>query len=281
MLDLYTSHHVRKRERRLVWIWLCSSSFSSLTKNRIGKSKARHNSQRFAVKDEAGDQVGNHSIARRSSRNRSQNTYLIACSHKSIFSKNKNKKTKRGDRIVWGGVKLKILTIGIRQHQGQDEKYCKSPPGQLETALVESQERHADREDEHDCIPVSRHLGVSAHDLEVGIVVLDVTTGETGDCDLPGTAAVVAQLLWWIRLLVVHSITLPADFLLLLFFAFSSTAKEKGHTAKAIVAEILVKPQKKRKIYDGAHCDDNTRSEARIFVFPPTRGVCFSRETLT
>lgn len=100
-----------------------------------------------------------------------------------------------------GGVnKLKILTIGIRQHQGQNEKYCKSPPGQLETALVKGQERHADREDEHDCIPVSRHLGVSAHDLEVRIVVFDITTGETSDCDLPGTAAVVAQLLWWIRL---------------------------------------------------------------------------------
>lgn len=97
-----------------------------------------------------------------------------------------------------GGVKLKILTIGIRQHQGQDEKYRKPPPGQLETALVKGQERHADREDEHDCIPVSRHLGVSAHDLEVGIVVFDITTGETGDSDLPGTAAVVAQLLWWI-----------------------------------------------------------------------------------
>lgn len=95
-----------------------------------------------------------------------------------------------------GGVKLKILTIGIRQHQGQDEKYRKPPPGQLETALVKGQERHADREDEHDCIPVSRHLGVSAHDLEVGIVVFDITTGETGDCDLPGTTAVVAQLLW-------------------------------------------------------------------------------------
>lgn len=99
-----------------------------------------------------------------------------------------------------GGVKLKILTIGIRQHQGQDEKYRKSPPGQLETALVKGQERHADREDEHDCIPVARHLGVSAHDLEVRIVILDITTGETGDSDLPGTAAVVAQLLWWIGL---------------------------------------------------------------------------------
>lgn len=129
-----------------------------------------------------------------------------------------------------GGVKLKILTIGIRQHQGQDEKYRKSPPRQLKTALVKGQERHADREDEHDCIPVSRHLGVSAHDLEIGIVVLDITTGETGDCDLPGTAAVVAQLLWWIRLLVVHSITLPADFFLVFFFAFSSTANKIKRT---------------------------------------------------
>lgn len=99
-----------------------------------------------------------------------------------------------------GGRKLKILTIGIRQHQGQDKKYRKPPPGQLKTALVKGQERHADREDEHDCIPVSRHLGVSAHDLEVGVVVFDITTGETGDCDLPGTTAVVAQLLWWVRL---------------------------------------------------------------------------------
>lgn len=41
------------------------------------------------MKDEAGDQVGNHRIARRSSRNSGQNTYLIACSHESIFSKNK------------------------------------------------------------------------------------------------------------------------------------------------------------------------------------------------
>lgn len=226
------------------------------------------------MKDEAGDQIGNHSISRRSSRNSGQNTYLIACSHESIFSKNK-----RGDRIEWGGgVKLKILTIGIRQHQGQDEKYCKSPPRQLETALVKGQERHADREDEHDCIPVSRHLGVSAHDLEIGIVVFDITTGETGDSDLPGTTAVVAQLLWWIRLLVVHFITLPAG-VFVFFFCFFKHCKKKGHTAKAIVAEILVKPQKKRKIYDGAHCD-TTRSEARNF-FPPTRGVFFSRETLT
>lgn len=80
--------------------------FSWLTKNRIGKSKARHYSQRFAVKDEAGDQVGNHSIARRSSRNSGQNTYLIACSHESIFLKNKNKKTKRGGRIGYGGRKI-------------------------------------------------------------------------------------------------------------------------------------------------------------------------------
>lgn len=180
-----------------------------------------------------------------------------------------------------GGVKLKILTIGIRQHQSQDEKYCKPPPGQLETALVKGQERHADREDEHDCIPVARNLGVSAHDLEIGIVVLDITTGETGDCDLPGTTAVVAQLLWWIdNALVVHSITLPAEFFMFDFLLFQ-TLQKKGHTAKAIVAEILVKPQKKRKIYDGAHCDKHTRSEARIFFLPPTRGVCFSRETLT
>lgn len=128
-----------------------------------------------------------------------------------------------------GGVKLKILTIGIRQHQGQDEKYCKPPPGQLETALVKGQERHADREDEHDCIPVSRHLGVSAHDLEVRIVILDVTTGETGDCDLPGTTAVVAQLLWWIRLLVVHSITLPADFFCLIFCFFQALHKKRTY----------------------------------------------------
>lgn len=129
--------------------------------------------------------------------------------------------------MAWGGVKLKILTIGIRQHQGQDEKYCKPPPGQLKTALVKGQERHADREDEHDCIPVSRHLGVSAHDLEVGIVVFDVTTGETGDCDLPGTTAVVAQLLWWIRLLVDHSITLPAEFFFVFFFCFFKHCKKK------------------------------------------------------
>lgn len=129
-----------------------------------------------------------------------------------------------------GGVKLKILTIGIRQHQGQDEKYRKSPPGQLETALVESQERHADREDEHDCIPVARHFGVSAHDLEVGIVVLDITTGETGDCDLPGTTAVVAQLLWWIRLLVDRSITLPAEYFFgFIFLLFSSTARKRTY----------------------------------------------------
>lgn len=169
------------------------------------------------MKDEAGDQVGNHSISRRSSRNSSQNTYLIACSHESIFSKKKknkkkNKKKKNVAVELHGGRKLKILTIGIRQHQGQDEKYCKPPPRQLKTALVKGQERHADREDEHDCIPVARHLGVSAHDLEVGIVILDITTGETGDSDLPGTTAVVAQLLWWIKLLVVHSITLPAEF---------------------------------------------------------------------
>lgn len=191
MLDLYHIIVWGKGERRLVWIWLCSSSFSWLTKNRIGKSKARHDSQRFAVKDEAGDQVGNHSIARRSSRNSSQNTYLIACSHESIFSKTKTKN--KTWRESWTGAwNWKILTIGIRQHQGQDEKYRKPPPRQLETALVKGQERHADREDEHDCIPVSRHLGVSAHDLEVRIVILDVTTGETGDCDLPGTTAVVA-----------------------------------------------------------------------------------------
>lgn len=118
-----------------------------------------------------------------------------------------------------GGVKLKILTIGIRQHQGQDEKYRKSPPGQLKTALVKGQERHADREDEHDCIPVARHLGVSAHDLEVGIVILDITTGETGDSDLPGTAAVVAQLLWWIKLVERYQ-----QIFYVFFFAFSSTA---------------------------------------------------------
>lgn len=126
-----------------------------------------------------------------------------------------------------GGVKLKILTIGIRQHQGQDEKYCKSPPGQLETALVKGQERHADREDEHDCIPVARHLGVSAHDLEIGIVILDVTTGETGDCDLPGTAAVVAQLLWWSRLLVDQSITLPAEFSFCFLFLLVQALQKK------------------------------------------------------
>lgn len=125
------------------------------------------------------------------------------------------------------GLKSKILTIGIRQHQGQDEKYCKPPPRQLETALVKGQERHADREDEHDCIPVSRHLGVSAHDLEVGIVVFDVTTGETGDCDLPGTAAVVAQLLWCIRLLVVQSITLPAELFVCFLFCFFKHCKKK------------------------------------------------------
>lgn len=147
---------------------------------------------------------------------------------------------------------MKILTIGIRQHQGQDEKYRKPPPGQLETALVKSQERHADREDEHDCIPVARHLGVSAHDLEIGIVVFDVTTGETGDCDLPGTTAVVAQLLWWIRLLVERYQQIS---FFVFSFCFFKHCKKKGHTAKAIVAEILVKPQKKRKIYDGAHCD--------------------------
>lgn len=115
-----------------------------------------------------------------------------------LSKKNKNKKTNVAEVELHGGRKLKILTIGIRQHQGQDKKYRKPPPGQLETALVKGQERHADREDEHDCIPVARHFGVSAHDLEVGIVVFDVTTGETGDSDLPGTAAVVAQLLWWI-----------------------------------------------------------------------------------
>lgn len=180
------------------------------------------------MKDEAGDQVGNHSIARRSSRNRSQNTYLIACSHKSIFPKTKTKKTNVAIELH-GGVKLKILTIGIRQHQGQDEKYCKSPPRQLETALVKGQERHADREDEHDCIPVSRHLGVSAHDLEVGIVVFDITTGETGDCDLPGTAAVVAQLLWWIGLLVDRSITLPAEFFCLIFLLFQALQEKRTY----------------------------------------------------
>lgn len=175
-----------------------------------------------------------------------------------------------------GGVnKLKILTIGIRQHQGQDEKYRKPPPRQLETALVKGQERHADREDEHDSIPVARHFGVSAHDLEIGIVVFDITTGETGDCDLPGTAAVVAQLCWWIRLLVVHSITLPAEFFLLFDFLLFQTLLKKGHTANAIVAEILVKPQKKRKIYDGAHCDKHTvRSENFCFFFHPQE-ECF------
>lgn len=68
--------------------------FFSLTKNRIGKSKARHDSQRFAVKDEAGDQVGNHSIARRSSRNSSQNTYSIAVFARVNFFQ-KQKKTKK------------------------------------------------------------------------------------------------------------------------------------------------------------------------------------------
>lgn len=116
-----------------------------------------------------------------------------------------------------------LLTIGIRQHQGQDEKYCKSPPGQLKTALVKGQERHADREDEHDCIPVARHFGVSAHDLEVGIVVFDVTTGETGDCDLPGTTAVVAQLLWWIRLVERYQ----QNFFLFDFFCFFKHCKKK------------------------------------------------------
>lgn len=174
---------------------------------------------------------------------------------------------------------MQILTIGIRQHQGQDEKYRKSPPRQLETALVKGQERHADREDEHDCIPVSRHLGVSAHDLEIGIVVFDIPTRETGDCDLPGTTAVVAQLLWWIRLLVVQFITLPAEFFMFDFLLFQALQK-KGHTAKAIVAEILVKPQKKRKIYDGAHCDKHTRSEARIwFFFTHKTSLFFARNT--
>lgn len=173
------------------------------------------------------------------------------------------------------GAKIKILTIGIRQHQGQDEKYCKSPPGQLETALVKGQERHADREDEHDCIPVARHFGVSAHDLEVRVVILDITTRETGDSDLPGTAAVVAQLLWWIRLLVVplHNATSRICFCFL--FCFLKHCIKKGHTAKAIVAEILVKPQKKRKIYDGAHCDDKHTVRNENFCFPPTRGVFF------
>lgn len=180
-----------------------------------------------------------------------------------------------------GGVKLKILTIGIRQHQGQDEKYRKSPPGQLETALVKGQERHADREDEHDCIPVSRHLGVSAHDLEIGIVILDITTGETGDCDLPGTTAVVAQLFVVDKIISgpLHNAT-SRIFLCLIFCLFKHCQK-KGHTAKAIVAEILVKPQKKRKIYDGAHCDNTHGQKREFFFFPPTRGVCFSRETLT
>lgn len=128
-----------------------------------------------------------------------------------------------------GGVKLKILTIGIRQHQGQDEKYRKPPPRQLETALVKGQERHADREDEHDCIPVSRHLGVSAHDLEIGIVVFDVTTGETGDCDLPGTTAVVAQLLWWIRLLVVHFHNATSRFFMFSFLLFQAQRKKRTY----------------------------------------------------
>lgn len=178
------------------------------------------------------------------------------------------------------GVELKILTIGIRQHQGQDKKYRKSPPRQLETALVKGQERHADREDEHDCIPVSRHLGVSAHDLEVGIVVFDITTGETGDCDLPGTAAVVAQLLWWIRLLVDHSITLPADFFLFDFFAFSSTAKKRDIPQRRLWLRYWSSPRRNGR-YTTEPTVINTRSEARIFVFPPTRGGFFSRETLT
>lgn len=96
MLDLYITSCEERGEKismDLALFFVFFFFFFSLTKNRIGKSKARHDSQRFAMKDEAGDQVGNHSIARRSSRNSSQNTYLIACSHKSIFSKNKNKKT--------------------------------------------------------------------------------------------------------------------------------------------------------------------------------------------
>lgn len=211
-----------------------------LTKNRIGKSKARHDSQRFAVKDEAGDQVGNHSIARRSSRNSSQNTYLIACSHKSILSKkNKNETTNVAVELN-GGVKLKILTIGIRQHQGQDEKYCKPPPGQLETALVKGQERHADREDEHDCIPVSRHFGVSAHDLEVRIVVLDITTGETGDCDLPGTTAVVAQLLWRIRLVERYQ----QNFLLFDFLLFQALQKKRDIPQRRLWPRYWSTPRK-------------------------------------
>lgn len=145
----------------------------------------------------------------------------------------------------------------------------------METALVKSQERHADREDEHDCIPVARHLGVSAHDLEVRIVVLDITTGETGDCDLPGTAAVVAQLLWWIRLVERYQ----QIFFLFSFLLFQALQK-KGHTAKAIVAEILVKPQKKRKIYDGAHCD-NTHGQKRDFFYFSTHktSLFFARNT--
>lgn len=56
------------------------------------------------MKDEAGDQVGNHSIARRSSRNSSQNTYLIAVfAQVNFFTKQKQKKSKRGDRIGWIG----------------------------------------------------------------------------------------------------------------------------------------------------------------------------------
>lgn len=227
------------------------------------------------MKDEAGDQVGNHSITRRSSRNSGQNTYSIACSNESIFSKT------NVAVVLNGGVKLKILTIGIRQHQGQDEKYRKSPPRQLETALVKGQERHADREDEHDCIPVSRHLGVSAHDLEVGIVVFDVTTGETGDSDLPGTTAVVAQLLWWIRLLVVHFHNATSRFFWGFIFCFFKHCKNKKDIPQMrLWPRYSSSPRRNGRYTTEPTVIDNTRSEARIFFFHP-QDEFFLARTLT
>lgn len=192
-----------------------------------------------------------------------------------FFPKKKKQKTGRGREIG------DILTIGIRQHQCQDEKYCKPPPRQLETALVKGQERHADREDEHDCIPVSRYLGVSAHDLEVGIVILDVTTGETGDSDLPGTAAVVAQLLWWIRLLVVHSITLPAEFFFCLIFCFFKHCEKKDIPQRRLWPRYWSSPRRNGR-YTTEPTVITTHGQKREFLFffhPQEEFLFFARNT--
>lgn len=142
--------------------------------------------------------------------------------------------------------------------------------------MVKGQERHADREDEHDCIPVARNLGVSAHDLEIGIVVFDITTGETSDCDLPGTAAVVAQLFVVDKII---SGPLPADFFLFSFCAFSSTANKKDIPQMRLWLRYWSSPRRNGRYTTEPTVITTHGQKREFFYFHPQEEFVFRENT--